>query len=335
MLIIKKLSGYKSKSEIQALNFNNKSNSCAHFIAIQVMLLTLLLFISILVLFQIRFSILSELHFLAEPLHQVCLNLLPDNPKTQSVLQALVCGHNFESFETSHWYVSSGLIHLFVVSGSHLIIIYKVLYFIFKKLSVDTAQKYIFIILFFYAAVCLFNPPITRSLLGIFIFDILKTKVKYWPTDYVLFLVGLSTLILSPNLISSISLQMSWLAALGIEASHRYLNNKNRLIQQIPFYVFYTFSFSALGFPQMTVLIIALFFNPVLEFVLLPMACLVLAFPFLDPVFELMIECLNFTLSHFEMNISPVTTPFENSVSYNWILIFLIHFLLHFNRKKT
>ncbi len=299
------------------------------------MLLIVLLFLLTYISFQIRFSILTELHFISNSMHNICLNLLPQNPKTQATLQALICGHNFENFETAHLYTSSGLIHLFVVSGSHLILIYKTLNYFFEKLNVKKSKKYIYLILFIYAAVCLFNPPITRSLIGLFVFSFLKTKIKYWSTDYTLLLIGVICLILSPVWISSISLQMSWLAALSIEVCRRYLSSKNDLFQQIPFYLFYCITFSALGFPQFAVVVIAFFLTPVLEYILLPFAFLVLAFPFTDPAFEIMMTSLNFLLSHFELSVSLMTTPFENSISLNWILIFLIHFILHFKNYKT
>ncbi len=299
------------------------------------MYLPLLLLIFTLINFQIRFSILSELNLLTIPLHQTCINLLPKNPETQATLNALVCGHNFESFQIAHLYTSSGLIHLFVVSGSHLILIYKFLEFIFKQINILHSKKIIFPVLFLYCAICLFNPPIVRSFLGLLIFDILKQKIKYWPKDYVLLLVGLICLALNPNWMTSLSLQMSWLAALAIEMNRRFLGRSNSLLKQLPFYAFYLFTFSALGFPQVSVLIIALFFTPVLEFILLPLAFLVLAFPFLDSVFAVVIDILNFVLSLMELSTSELTTSFQTSILLNWCLILSLHFILHFYRNKT
>jgi ComEC/Rec2-related protein len=305
------------------------------FCAFQVMLIIVLLLFLSYILFQVRLSVFAELIYASKPLHQFCLNLLPSNPKTQATLQALVCGHNFESFEVAQVFTSSGLIHLFVVSGSHLLLIHKALDFILKKIAVTHSQKYVWCILFFYTAVCLFNPPVTRGFIGLVLFSYLKNTIKYWPTDFVLILVGLMCLLFSPTWVSSLSLQMSWLAALGINFYQRYLKNKNRLIQQIPFYIFYSATFSALGFPQVSVIVIALIFTPVLEYILLPMAFLVLAFPCIDYLFEITIGSLVYILSYFELSVSRAVTPFENTVLFNWLLIFSIHFLLHFNRKKT
>ncbi len=299
------------------------------------MILVLLLLFLTYVSYQIRFSILTELILRSNDLHNTCLNLLPKNPQTQALLQALVCGHNFESFETAQLYTSSGLIHLFVVSGSHLLLIFRVLDFIFKKIELRHSKKIILSLLFLYAAVCLFNPPVTRSLVGLILIDILSTKIKYWPKDFVVLLAGLFCLMLSPSWVSSLSLQMSWLAALGIVFNQRYLKNSRKLTQQMPFYIFYTLTFSALGFPQIAIIVISLFFTPVLEFILLPLAFLVLAFPFCDPLFEIVITVLNFVLSHLELSTSDVITPFENTIVFNWYLIFLIQLFLHFNNKKT
>jgi ComEC/Rec2-related protein len=323
------------KSEIVAKKINKLNIFCVVICGFQRMYLPLLLLIFTFISLQIRFSFLLRLNFLTTRLHQDCLDLLPKNPATEATLKALVCGHNFESFQTAHLYTSSGLIHLFVVSGSHLILVYKFLDFIFQKIKLCDSKKIIFTILFLYCAVCLFNAPIVRSFLGLLIFEILHIKVKYWPKDYVLLLVGFLCLMISPEWIDSLSLQMSWLAALAIESNHRYLKNSNSLLKQLSFYVFYIFTFSALGFPQVSILIIALFFNPVLEFILIPLAFLVLGFPFLDPVFEIVISVLNTLLSYMELSTSEITTPFADTLLFNWSLILSIHFILHFNRKKT
>ncbi len=299
------------------------------------MILTLLLALLAITSSAIRYSFLPELIFLTKPLHETCLNLLPHSLKTTASLQALVCGRNFQSLEAAKIYTSAGLIHLFVVSGSHLILIHKFIEFIFVKLGFKKAELYGLLVLFFYAAICEFNAPVTRSFIGLVFVYRLKMEHKYWHKDFVLMIVGFFCLILCSTWVHSLSLQMSWLAALGIIINDRTLKYKNKLMKQLPFYILYSLTFSCLGFPQVCTVVIALFFTPVLEFILLPLAFLVLLFPFLNSVFEVVLNITNQILSKMELSTSTELTNIETTIFLNWIFILSLHIYLYFNRKKT
>lgn len=307
---------------------------CSAIFAIQFMIIALVLLFITSICCLIRYSLLTEFMFISEFLHPICLQLLPENPKTQATLQALVCGHNFETYADTKLYTSSGLIHLFVVSGSHLLIIYKLLSFLFKRINLQNYQLHSLFLIFFYSAVCQFNPPVMRSFLGLLIFTVLEQFHKYWPRNYVLLVVGLLCLAVNWRWVDSLSLQMSWLAALAIELNQRYLKNKS-LLQQFSFYFMYLFTFCNLGFPQVSIVVIALFFTPFLEFILLPLAFLILIFPFFDSFFEVILVALNIILSHLEMHLSPPTITHLTVSIINWNLILLLHLFLHFNHKKT
>lgn len=299
------------------------------------MVLVLVFVILTYAFYSIRFSILNNFIFLSNEAHRFCLSLLPENPLTQPTLQALVCGQNFNSAEDSQLYASAGLIHLFVVSGSHLILMERFINWIIKTLNFKYPTTTKLVILFLYCLVCDLNPPIIRSFLNMSWVALLVLQHKHWPKDYILLLTGLLCLLLQPQWITSLGLQMSWLAALAIQLNERYLFNAPKLLHQLTFYILFTFSFSCLGFPQVTAILTCLIFSPILEFVLLPLAFLIIPFPFLDVMFEKIIALLNFLLSHMELRTSLVQTNVNLTVSINWFLILALHAKLHFRKHKT
>ena len=65
-------------------------------------------------------------------LHQICLKILPPSDYLE-VNQALVCGENLKSEALKQLFIDTGLYHLIVVSGSHLILIAAALEWIFQN----------------------------------------------------------------------------------------------------------------------------------------------------------------------------------------------------------
>lgn len=284
---------------------------------------------------SVRISLLDNFTFLSNEAHQFCLDLLPTNPQTGPALQALVCGHNFESLETSQLYLSSGLIHLFVVSGSHLILAEKVLSSLFRIWPMKYSSTMIICCLFLFCIVCQMNPPVVRSFLGICLGLYLSREHKHWPRDYIILIAGLLCLSLKPEWTTSLGLQMSWLAALAIHINERILSRRPKLLHQLTFYALFIFSFSCLGFPTFTALLTCFFFSPVLEFVLLPLAFLTIPFPALDVVFEKIILALNYVLAHMELSTSLILSDMQETLIINWFVILGLHLALHFHPAKT
>lgn len=284
---------------------------------------------------SVRISLLDNFTFLSTEAHHFCLDLLPTNPQTEQALKALVCGHNFESHEASKLYLSSGLIHLFVVSGSHLVLAEKVLSSFFKIWPFKYSSTLIICCLLVFCIVCELNPPVVRSFLGICLGLYLAREHRHWPRDYTILITGLICVSLKPEWAMSLGLQMSWLAALAIHINERIFSARPKLLHQLTFYILFIFSLSCLGFPAFTALLTSFFFSPVLEFVLLPLAFLTIPFPALDAVFEKLILALNFVLAHMELSTSLVLTGVQETLIINWFVILSLHLALHFRPTKT
>lgn len=125
--------------------------------------------------------------------------------ETDKVLwQALVCARSFPAGnQWKTWLQISGLIHLFVVSGSHFI----VLQWIVQKLRLPRPLQ--FLILWFYNGVTGFSPPGTRACMTLSFSFLFKIR-----DEQKLFAVALLCLALQPSWILSYSFWLSWLASL-------------------------------------------------------------------------------------------------------------------------
>lgn len=299
------------------------------------MLLPWLCIFLIFLQFQIRFSAVMELQSLSLFLHNLCLNQIPNSAATGAALSALVCGKNFERLSDTQLYSSTGLIHLFVVSGSHLLLLQKIINHFNSFLSKKIPVYIILILLFIYAALCLFNPPVTRSFIFLFFILILNKNHQYWPKHYLLLLAGLFTLVLNYSWITSLSLQMSWLAALSLEIYSQKFKSLSLFFRQIIFYTLFTISFMSLGFPQISTIILCVLLTPALEYILFPLAILTVIFHPLEPLFALLLNGLNIVLRSFEFQTSSSHLEISTVYYFNWMVIFLCHFLLFFRKPRT
>lgn len=301
------------------------------------MQLTLLLTISILAAHLKRISFFNLFHSVAALLHKNCLLSLPVEAKSLPELKALVCGANFSEAQTSNLYIATGLIHLFVVSGAHLILIKKILDFIFAFLKLEKIGSWLCaFILIYFSASCAFNAPVTRALLSFLLADDFIFKKNFWPQHFRIFVVGLLTLLFNSLWISSLSLQLSWLIALGLYLNRNYFSQRHLLFQQIinMSLIYPTLLF--LQVPQPIIALLHLVFSAFLELILFPLALLVRFFHFLAPLFDLLILLLKNILIKTEVSyqLQTAETP-PTLVIFNWGLIFVIHFTIHiFHLKK-
>jgi competence protein ComEC len=268
--------------------------------------------------------------------------MAPSQVHAVDSLQALVCAKNLSSGKSSDLLIASGLIHLFVVSGSHLSLIKKFLTFIFQKLCNNRienswfAQIIILGILFFYCALCDFNPPILRSFVSYAFFSLLHLTQLRWKTENTTLIAGLCCLILSPPWVNSVSLQMSWLAALTLIIIHRCYQNTSMLFQTSLFYVQLLTTYNFIGIPSLLSIGVSTVLTPLLEFFLFPLALIVFILPQLGWLFDHFINVLYFILEHLELHIIFRPYQSEQLIFFNWLLIFGLHlFLLFLPRQRS
>jgi|GEM_PF-2561998 len=296
------------------------------------MVLLSLLIISLLTLSLIRFSVHEFFTPLAERAHLFCINSLPDSAISIAELKALVCAENFSSLSNSQFYISSGLIHLFVVSGAHLVLIETILN------KINCHQMLIFIILVGYGFACDLNAPVTRCLIAFCLNFYLIRKNILWPAHFKLLIIGATTLSFNYSWITSLSLQMSWIAAFLVVLSETFFKQNSPLFKQSLFFITLLPTVIFFQIPSPVVILLNLVLAPVLEFILFPLGLLVLFFNFLSPLFDFLISIFGSILQNLELDykIQIADLP-PNLVFYNWCLILSLHsvfHLIHINKKR-
>lgn len=287
------------------------------------------LIITLIILATVRFSAFEFTNYATFLLHNSCLRRLPLQAISLAELQALVCGQSFAAAKTSELYVTSGLIHLFVVSGAHLILIEKMLLKFFERFRFASILVLPFLLL--YAIACNLNPPVTRSLVAISVGLLALKHHLRWPENYKIFVTGLLALLFNPEWLTSVSLQLSWLAALVVSINSLYLANENLFVRQSVFFLALAPLLAFFQMPNPLTILMNLIFSPVLEFILFPMGLLVWIVPPLFVIFDWIIKVLRFFLQASEMQ-TYATFNFESQymIGVGWALILTLQFYLHF-----
>ncbi len=284
---------------------------------------------------MIRFSVIGELTPISLFLHHKCLSYMPAESLYINSLSALVCGKNFDLLQDSYLYTSTGLIHLFVVSGSHLIVLKKIIDQISKLFLKKEFYIITILLLLVYCAVCQFNAPVVRSFCFLSLSTLLTKIHRKWSPDYILFLAGFLALSLKPEWLSSLSLQMSWLASLVLLIYQQKLQNHPLIVRQTIFYFIFSFCFRILGFPAFSITILCVLMTPILEYILFPLALLTTLLHVIEPIFAFVISTLNYILSLLSYSSTPSEHDMESVKYLNWVTIFSCHYLLFFKKEKT
>jgi competence protein ComEC len=267
-------------------------------------------------LFFILFSPLTLVSFFSRHfvfLQQWCFDSMPVGQADGILWQALVCAKEFPS--ENHWKSSlqiTGLIHLFVVSGSHFI----VLQWLLQKLRTPRAVQ--ILVLWFYNAATGFSAPGTRACISIscsFLFKI-RSEQRVWA-------VALICLALEPTWCTSYSFWLSWLASLILIVSPQM---KLNVIRNSLFYfvwILLGFSLSVWSIP-MNILM-----GPFVSWILFPLAFLSYI-PGVEVLFHWGVQVLDFALSRFHSEPHPFPLQFLQLAG----LVILTHMVLQLRRLQ-
>ncbi len=264
--------------------------------------------------------------------HHLCLQHLSLSDKVREAQAALLCGENIQDENLKNLLTRTSLIHLFVVSGSHLLILESLLLFCRAPLLLRL------LFFAFYTLMCSLQAPLLRAFLALLLRVGTRWRDRHWPNDLLILMAGVLCLLLCPEWASSRSLVMSWLAALALcFASLAHKNNPDgsplgKFL--LPSFTVYLLMLPTLwGFGNLHPL--GILFNvllaPLVVFLLMPLAFLSALCSGADPW---LLKSLNFFawLSlHFSEPVQiEKTTLLEMSLL--WIFIFSLHGVFHFWR---
>ena len=288
------------------------------------MILFSFLLFALLVLTLIRFSVFEFLSPVAEKAHFFCLSYLPPESRALAELKALVCAENFSSLNDSQLYISSGLIHLFVVSGAHLLLIERLL------LRSKCNTRIILFTLVLYAFACNLGAPVVRCLLAFVLNFFLVQKNIRWPAHFRLLLIGFATLCFNFNWINSLSLQMSWLAAFLVMLGEKFFTTSSLFFKQSLFFVTLLPSVVFFQIPGLGTILLNVLLAPWLEFVLFPLGICTWFFAPVYRIFDFAISLFKTLLNFLELDYQiQLTEPPGRLTFYNWVLLLFLHLAYH------
>ena len=288
------------------------------------MILFSILLFALLVLSLIRLSAFDFFSPVAEKAHLFCLRFLPPESQALAELKALVCAENFSSLNDSQLYISSGLIHLFVVSGAHLLLIERLL----NRTKCNSGI--IFFILVLYAFACNLGAPVVRCLLAFGLNFFLVTKNIRWPAHFRLLLIGLATLCFNYNWINSLSLQLSWLAAFIMMLGEKFFTTSSKLFKQSLFFVTLLPTVVFFQIPSAGTILLNILLAPALEFVLFPLALCTWFFAPTYRLFDFAINLFKSVLTFLELDFQIQLEEISVRLTlYNWALLLVLHLVFH------
>lgn len=265
------------------------------------------LILTIFMFFLNPFQIFDWLAIQSESLSTLCLQLSPFQNQTENVWQALVCGKSL--MRTEFWgnaLKSSGLIHIFVVSGSHFLVFTWILNLLHVPSSIQN------LVLWTFNATTGFTAPGTRACLALSLQSTLNLQ-NHQRT----LCVGFLCLGLQPDWIFSYSFWLSWLAGFMLQFCPQ---DPFRISQNFLFFATWSF----LGTPlSLWALILNITLAPIIGWILFPLALTSLIYPF-NILFEYLLGFLEWILRLLEMDQKKV--PFNISLRGLSFVVLATHF---------
>lgn len=151
---------------------------------------------------------------LMEVFPNFCTSLLPEVSAHRSALASLLCGQKVTDPDLYERLRQTALLHLFVVSGAHLIELERLL----EWLRIPRLARITGAIGF--TALSGAQPPLVRALIGLLLPERIFGPRTAWPShgrsETEVLKVGLLTLAMVPFWIHSMSLALSWACAFSI-----------------------------------------------------------------------------------------------------------------------
>ena len=143
-------------------------------------------------------------------LNKACLNLSPLS-EFRDLYQSMVCGSKISHIQFKHSIKALGLIHLFIISGAHMRVIFIGSNKLFKNRSI-----YTFFVLLLYLIVGQFQISALRAFIYLTIKQLNSQYKLYWNQWDILLMSILFCLSYDLSTWASLSLILSWLACLAI-----------------------------------------------------------------------------------------------------------------------
>ena len=242
-----------------------------------------------------------------------------------SLYSALLCGQKLPEGQIKSTFIALGIIHLMVISGAHLIFLER----IWKHLLPNFRFKNIFLTLFLllYSMSAGLQPPVLRALFSLMLSRINKEFKLFWSPYLRVQISGLLCLFCQSSWFHSLSLQLSWIAGMGM-SNHRLSRLKSCALT---FILILPIVSQWSGSHPLSIILNWLA-SPIAGGALLPLSLLTIPFPFLRPLtdklwgyFLNLINSLRPVMENKGIELSWTFSSFEI-----WIYICSVFMLLQF-----
>ncbi len=196
-------------------------------------------------------------------LHHKCLSLLPQT-KFPQVYEALVCGKRIEDLGLREMFVTTGLLHIFVVSGMHLSGLRNAL----SKIK----MPFIFqaVLLAIYALSTSLNPPVVRAWFSLIITFIRKRFALNWNHTLSVWYVSFIALLFFSHWYNSFSFLLSWAASLALALG----KDKSLLARNLIVYLMMAPLLGSMSHPHPVSILINTLFLPLFGLFFFPLTLL-------------------------------------------------------------
>lgn len=271
----------------------------------------------------INVDLLKYLAFTSGIFNKWCLSGVPKETAFPFIIEGMLCGKNIESPHYRNILAQSNLLHLLVVSGSHLIF----LELIFKQVIPNRNSKFwqslILLSLFAFCLMTLMQPPVFRAFIGLLLKKENQSLGNPIADHFIVLISGLLCLLIFPNWIHSWSMILSWLAALAL-ANINTLRVSDSLLGQAWVSAFLFLPLTRMSSPHPVGILLGSFLLIPLGLTLLPICLAVCLLPWAIPLFDASMESLVQILSTVREFYPPGASSFQLQAVSWWDWFYVI-----------
>lgn len=219
-------------------------------------------------------------------LHEKCLSILPHQTTFPQVYEALVCGERIKAPDLQEVFVTTGLLHVFVVSGMHLSGLHRFL----SRLKIPFVLQVA--LLAIYALATNLNPPVVRAWFSLCLSSARERFALHWSRTLLVWHVSLIALLFFSKWYDSFSFLLSWSASLALALGQ----NKSILAKNLIVYFVMAPLLGSLSHPHPLSVLVNTLFLPLFGLFFFPLTlCSVLIPPLtwvMDQAWSLLFEVL-------------------------------------------
>jgi ComEC/Rec2-related protein len=186
---------------------------------------------------------------IAEPFHQLCMAAAPVGQHTE-LYQALVCGASLGDLHLKQDFAQTGLLHVIVVSGSHLVFLERILTRLLPLSSASESKSVmkavaIFLGLSAFVLAADAQPPVLRAFFQMSLYLLNNWLRLNWRTSQTTLISGSLALAFCNDEATVRSLALSWTASLALNSfasttlrdDSYWARMKNALLVQLRMYL--------------------------------------------------------------------------------------------------